>query len=288
MVSLLWINRANLSQAALAYAMKGWPVILLEPKGKRPLTDKTLPAPEGDEGLIHGLKDATTDLELITQWWGKYPDANIGLRTGLVFDVLDLDGPEAVGALMKRNPKYRHHGPLSSTGKGYHLFYAVTGSKNHAGMLESTIDFRGDNGYVVASPSIHPNGHKYVWVRDDSELAPPPEWMLPYLFPPKIERKTDPNDPAVKKALQESGDVVEVFGIISRGEMERIGDRYVLYCPFHKDDTASLVLYIDTNSFYCFGCGAWGDPLNVRRWLKTGRLRRGEKKVMVPEYLRGV
>lgn len=30
-------------------------------------------------------------------------------------------------------------------------------------------------------------------------------------------------------------------------------------CPFHREKTASLCIYPETNSFYCFGCGASGD-----------------------------
>lgn len=32
-------------------------------------------------------------------------------------------------------------------------------------------------------------------------------------------------------------------------------------CPFHREKTASFYLYIKTNSFKCFGCGASGDPI---------------------------
>lgn len=33
-------------------------------------------------------------------------------------------------------------------------------------------------------------------------------------------------------------------------------------CPFHNEKTASLKIYPDTNSFYCFGCHASGDVID--------------------------
>lgn len=32
-------------------------------------------------------------------------------------------------------------------------------------------------------------------------------------------------------------------------------------CPFHEDDKPSCRIYIDTNTFHCFGCGATGDQI---------------------------
>jgi hypothetical protein len=272
--SLFWINNANLKQAALAYAKKEWPVVPLLPREKRPLTDEQL-------GLFNGLKHATTDERLIDEWWTLHPNANIGLRTGVVFDVLDLDGPSANAAMIKAAPRYRHEGPIASTGKGYHLFFAASGSRNHAGLMGAPVDFRGVNGYVVAPPSVHPMGHRYKWARDSVNLPEIPEWLMEHIFPPKPERTTDPNDPAIKEALEKSEDILTIFSAMAL-PITRVGNRYSTFCPFHKDDTASLVIYPDTNSFFCFGCGAWGDPLNVKRWLKTGRLRRTDAVRLSP------
>ena len=34
------------------------------------------------------------------------------------------------------------------------------------------------------------------------------------------------------------------------------------YCPFHPETKSSFTVYIDTQSYFCFGCGAWGDVIN--------------------------
>ena len=35
----------------------------------------------------------------------------------------------------------------------------------------------------------------------------------------------------------------------------------MLKCPFHNEDTASMRIYPDTNTFHCFGCGKNGDTI---------------------------
>jgi hypothetical protein len=77
--------------AALRYASQGVPVFPLAPRSKFPL----ISAANGG----HGLHDATTDAARIQAWWMAHPTANIGLRTGVAFDVIDLDSEAAVDAL---------------------------------------------------------------------------------------------------------------------------------------------------------------------------------------------
>jgi hypothetical protein len=162
--------------AALHYASLGWPVFPLAPRSKHPL----IPVRDGGRGL----HDATTDPALIRQWWTDFPTANIGLRTGVAFDVLDLDGPEASSALAHaRSGREGVHGPVVRTGKGLHVFVLPTGLGNRAGVLPG-VDFRGADSYVVAPPSMHPDGHTYTWVSGDpAALAPAPSWLVELLHP---------------------------------------------------------------------------------------------------------
>lgn len=41
----------------------------------------------------------------------------------------------------------------------------------------------------------------------------------------------------------------------------RRGRLYVCNCPFHSEKTPSCTIFPDTQSFYCFGCGAGGDVI---------------------------
>lgn len=257
-MNLLAVNKMSLPDAAAAYGRLGWPVLPLIPDRKQPASD-------------HGLIDATTDPLIIHEWWNRNPAYNIGLLTGVVFDALDLDGEDGVRSLFQWLPDYKHSGPIQSTGHGYHMLYQKTGSGNHARMGEKRIDWRGTRGYIAASPSVHPDGHRYRWIRDGEIPKAPPE-LRPFLFPASLPRRSLPNDPKIAEALENELGIVDIFKEMGY-TIQPFGNKFYLHCPFHEnDDTPSLVLYPNTNSFYCYGCDAWGDPLNVRRWQRIGRL----------------
>ncbi len=52
--------------------------------------------------------------------------------------------------------------------------------------------------------------------------------------------------------------LVEGSGI----ELKRSGKDKLGRCPFHEDDTASLVVTSAKNLWHCFGCGIGGGPID--------------------------
>ena len=146
---------SDLLNAALAYHKQGVSVIPITPRDKKPLIS------------WENYQHQQASQEEIEAWWPKWPEANVGIVTGTVSGlvVIDLDTVEAKDRLKTLVPDYDLTAvPRSRTGKGWQLFFKHPGTPipNRAGVLPG-LDVRGDGGYVVAPPSIHPNGKVYKW-----------------------------------------------------------------------------------------------------------------------------
>jgi hypothetical protein len=146
--------------------------------------------------VSHGVKDATTNRARILAWWTRHPQANIGLTTGQLFDVLDVDGPAGACAIRTFANEYgvESSGPLVHTGGGgWHFYLAPTGLGNASPAGLAHVDWRGRGGYVVAPPSRHASGHPYQWVAGRDLDTPPgqvPAMLLERLQPRQLQRPT--------------------------------------------------------------------------------------------------
>jgi hypothetical protein len=164
---------APLGRAAVALAARGLRVFPCVERGKEP-------------ALHDGFKRATTDPNMITGWW-RIRDHNIGVATGPGSGVwvLDIDGEDGEATLRKLEAV---HGALpptveAITGKGRHLYFRwLTGTNIRNTQVRDDIpglDVRGDGGYVLAPPSIHPSGRAYAWSVDSAnEFADAPDWLI--------------------------------------------------------------------------------------------------------------
>lgn len=149
--------------AAVALAEAGYFVFPCKPRGKEPLTKS-------------GWKDATRDERLILQWWDRWPTANIGVACGPSgIAVLDIDAkagadPREViadlglsdfptvwtGEAPARSPEF----PDSLEGvRGAHVYFRSNLPTSKTAL--PGVEIRGDGGYVLAPPSVHPSGVPY-------------------------------------------------------------------------------------------------------------------------------
>lgn len=168
---------------AMRYAEAGLAVFPCAERGKHPLVDR-------------GVKEATTDLDQVQAWWVKQPRANIAIACGRPssvfvidadidkatgeqigqrsFDALIHDAWQAYSSAAEEGDCLGHlHGrwKVITPSGGFHWYYDLP-PVLHANGLDvlirspdryPKIDIRGTGSYVIAPPSVHPNGGRYEW-----------------------------------------------------------------------------------------------------------------------------
>jgi Bifunctional DNA primase/polymerase, N-terminal len=159
-------------EAAVTYAHQGIPVFPVCGKVPYPRT--------------RGFHDACTDPDVIGWWWRRWPDANVAVPTGAAsrWIALDIDGRHGGFASLTHLKAMRDHHlegepalpatRIARTGSGMHMIFqppstVLRNTVEYAGL--PGIDVRGEGGYIVVAPSIHPNGHRYRWL---SLMTPAP------------------------------------------------------------------------------------------------------------------
>jgi hypothetical protein len=173
---------SDLLQSALWYAGRGWRVFPCKPKDK-------LPACKWADA-------ATTDPAKIKALWAATPGANIGLVCGRDSGLVALDVDAGHGGVESLMQLLVNYGQLPATvesltgGGGRHILFTHPGIeiRNSASKIGPGLDIRGDGGYIVVPPSIHPSGRAYAWEEtarpDHVELKAMPEWLLRLLAEP--------------------------------------------------------------------------------------------------------
>lgn len=184
---------------ALELARLGWRIHPLRPGEKTPIL-KAWP------------ERATADEVEITEFWRQYPDAGIGVACGKASNlvVIDVDSPKggdpSILELMKR------YGPLPDTmtsktgGGGKQLFYRYPDGKDirNKAKLDHLpgVDVRGEGGYVVAPPTIHPSGNAYEWINGTGNIADLPAAWVDLLTPAERPVDAAPQEPGTRAKLR--------------------------------------------------------------------------------------
>lgn len=145
----------------------GFALIPLREKAKEPATR-------------HGLKDWTDDPDGVKEGFDKKPKSNIGIVLGepshnvIVIDV-DVDSDKGYDGMDFLLQWEREHGDLPETATaitgrgGYHLYFRADRKIRPSVNEDVHIDIRGEGSYVMAPPSVHPNGNITTWEYDPSE-----------------------------------------------------------------------------------------------------------------------
>lgn len=211
---------------ALYYAQLGWRVFPCHTPG----TESGCSCREGKKCESPGKHprinkwqiDATISQAQITEWWGKWPEANIGILTGPESGLIVVDVDAGKGGLetlldLTANDFIIPDCPTVMTGGGgRHFYLAHPGfpvQGDNTGKVGIGIDVKADGGFVVAPNSYHFSGNTYTWEesskpRRNIKLPLAPYWLLECL----IDKPNGHNENA-----GEPINVTEV-GLISEGK----------------------------------------------------------------------
>src|SRR5215813_3882015 len=191
-------------EAALKLAGRGVPVF--------PCTGDKVPLVK----LGPGFKDATTNADLIKEWWSKWPDALVSVRTGIKFVVLDIDCAKHVEAAQwygRANlPITRTH--ITRSGGRHLLFQPDDRFCNSTSKICRGVDTKGMNGCAIWWPAC---GFE---VLHGGVLAPVPTFIIKALEPPRPSVLSCPQE--VKTSAQAQH---KINGIIRTIAGAREGER---------------------------------------------------------------
>lgn len=191
---------ASIPDEALAYAGAGWLIFPLHSirngvctchngvschsPGKHPRTES-------------GFKDASCDPEAIKRWWGRWPDANIGLWCkGLV--VVDVDprndGDASLEELFETVADKHGFETLTAItgGGGRHYVFSAPDDEPYDCKPVPGIEIKSTGGLIVVAPSVHISGKTYEWEDASIAPAPCPRWILDLIKKPERAAERPP------------------------------------------------------------------------------------------------
>lgn len=183
------VAKRPMLEIALDYAKRGWFVF---------------PAPRGEKmSCVSGKNTngnrwgATTTPKEIKDYFEQFPNANIGIATGIASkiwvseaDTLEGHNVDGVGNLKQLEAI---HGPLPDTLIGespsgsLHYFWQLPADKviyNSTSVVAAGIDVLGEGGMVLAPPSVRPGKGSYKWL-NAFEPALAPDWLIALVSPAK-------------------------------------------------------------------------------------------------------
>jgi hypothetical protein len=156
-------------------------------------------------------EQATSDPATIASWFDKFPEANWALRTGPESGVwiLDVDGEVGLWSFYQLGKQALQLETLGARTSPQHcqLYFGYPVGKriaNSVGKLGEGLDVRGDGGYVLCPPSVHPSGAVYEWQDEEKPIASAPEWLL--------ELVSELSPKKVPSSQKINGDAVPDFG----------------------------------------------------------------------------
>jgi hypothetical protein len=136
----------------------------------------------------HGHKDASRNIEQISEWWARWPDALVGVPTGHESKLFVVDVDPGGRDWYLANSARLGCGRVHQTARGHHLLYTMPNGGITIGVskISPGVDHRGEGGYVIWWPAAG-----YPATGELMDLTAPPEWLLELLDKPEPTKAAD-------------------------------------------------------------------------------------------------
>ena len=210
----------DLGMIALSYVSRGWEVLPLHTPLKNGCScHRDCSSPGKHPHIMGGVTKATKDSDLVKKWWSMWPEANIGVATGLKSDlvVVDIDNRHDGDKSWEKwkNENSTEESLTAKTGDGFHYYFRADSKKlkSRASALKG-IDIRGEGAYVVAPGSLHHSGKKYEWSSPEKRV---PDSLSDSLFK-LIQGESSPQN-AVENRVRNGGRnnfLTKIAGLMKR------------------------------------------------------------------------
>ena len=153
--------------AAKGYLLAGYNVIPITPGEKSPLI---------------GWKRYQTErskVEELESWWDREPDANIGIVTGSISNLVVVDIDPRNGGDCVIHGKPLGVATVSTGGGGYHYYLSYSDKIGacRPGFTKG-IDIKADGGYVLAPPSITSGTYRLAFGEPFPPVRKENDWLL--------------------------------------------------------------------------------------------------------------
>jgi hypothetical protein len=110
----------------------------------------------------------------LMEWFTEGEMRNIGIICGRVSGnlvVLDFDSKESYEHFIHIESGLIDLTPIVETGRGFQIYLHSSDPVPTFKVPQLQIDVKGEGGYVVAPPSLHPNGKKYKFINSPRQIA---------------------------------------------------------------------------------------------------------------------
>ena len=153
----------------MRYEALGWSVIPINERSKQPHVS------------WRNYEEKRPTRDQMMTWAKQWPSAGLAVITGTISGVIVIDDDGGTNAaaeafLAKLPPTAR-----VKTSKGFHLYFRLPANTTVPTKVRFMpgLDVRGEGGYALVPPSIHPDGSVYTWQRQPEDgIAELPAWAV--------------------------------------------------------------------------------------------------------------